>query len=144
VDEGIDYKKWWLGRYTRLNYEIDRLLRSLAMMRGLATHTTQTLDAPVVQSGQSDKTADIVSRIVDTERKVDAMVDEREGIRKETCLAIKAMSSTKESGLLYDHYIRGITLVDIAKRAGKCRDWAMTTYRTALENVYIDNTGGSG
>lgn len=144
MDEGADYKKWWLGRYNRLDFEINSLLRSIARMRDLASHMTQTLDAPVVQAGQSDKTADIVSGIVDAERKVDAMVDEREGIRRETCLVIRAMSSKLEAELLYCHYIRGIPFAELAKRAGKGYRWVMYKHESAIKNVYIDNTGGSG
>ena len=144
MTEGLDYKKWWLGRYTRLNFEINVALRSIAAMRDLAMHTTQTLDAPAIQSGQADKTANIVSGIVDAEIKVDKMVDELRGLKTETLAAINSLPDPAEAKLLADHYIRGITFVDIAKRAGKGYRWVMYKYESALKNVYIDNTGGSG
>lgn len=106
--------KEYLRRYQDANREIDALLEEIDNLRIRATSITQALTPDRVQATPTNRTENIVAKIVDMERKVDSRVDDLHKIEDEVMQTIRKVENPVYRELLIRKYILGKTLEEIA------------------------------
>ena len=106
--------KEYLRRYQDANREIDALLEEIDNLRIRATSITQALTPDRVQATPTNRTENIVAKIVDMERKVDSRVDDLHKIEDEVMQTIGKVENPVYRELLIRKYIAGKTLEEIA------------------------------
>ena len=100
--------KEFLLQYRDADEAINLKLDQINRLRELATKTTQTLsDARVKSSGEQDKLATIVGKIVDMEEEVDADIDNLQKIKCQVEEAVAKVPNAKQRSVLARRYING-------------------------------------
>lgn len=107
-------KKEFLRQYLDLSREIDAKLEEVSRYRALATKVTQTLAPDKVQCTQGNKMENIIAKLVDLEKEVDAEIDRMTEIREAVVAAIANVPDSKYRTLLRHRYISGKTWEQIA------------------------------
>ena len=104
-----------LKRYINLDREIDRKLEEIARLRAKLTRITQVLTAEPRGGGSIyGKTEEIIAKIVDLEKEIDADVDRLVAIRDGIKTMIEAVEDDRERLLLQYRYLDGKTFEWIA------------------------------
>ena len=104
-----------LKRYINLDREIDRKLEEIARLRAKLTRITQVLTAEPQGGGSIyGKTEEIIAKIVDLEKEIDADVDRLVAIRDGIKTMIEAVEDDRERLLLQYRYLDGKTFEWIA------------------------------
>lgn len=105
----------YLKRYINLDREIDRKLEEIARLRSKLTRITQVLTAEPQGGGSIyGKTEEIIAKIVDLEREIDADIDRLISIRDNIKAVIEAVENDRERLLLQYRYLDGWTFENIA------------------------------
>ena len=105
----------YLKRYINLDREIDRKLEEIARLRSKLTRITQVLTAEPRGGGSIyGKTEEILAKIVDLEKEIDADVDRLVAIRDGIKTIIEAVEDDRERLLLQYRYLDGKTFEWIA------------------------------
>lgn len=105
----------YLKRYINLDREIDRKLEEIARLRSKLTRITQVLTAEPRGGGSIyGKTEEIIAKIVDLEKEIDADVDRLVAIRDGIKTIIEAVEDDRERLLLQYRYLDGWTFEKIA------------------------------
>ena len=105
----------YLKRYINLDLEIDRKLEEIARLRSKLTRITQVLTAEPRGGGSIyGKTEEIIAKIVDLEKEIDADVDRLVAIRDGIKTMIEAVEDDRERLLLQYRYLDGKTFEWIA------------------------------
>ena len=105
----------YLKRYINLDREIDRKLEEIARLRSKLTRITQVLTAEPQGGGSIyGKTEEIIAKIVDLEREIDADIDRLISIRDNIEAVIEAVENDRERLLLQYRYLDGWTFEKIA------------------------------
>ena len=105
----------YLKRYVLLDKEIDRKLEEVSRLRSKLTKIT-TVPSPQPKGGGSiyGKTEEIIAKIVDLEREIDADIDRLVAIRDGIKTIIEAVEDDRERLLLQYRYLDGRTFEEIA------------------------------
>jgi DNA-directed RNA polymerase specialized sigma24 family protein len=105
----------YLKRYINLDREIDRKLEEVARLRSKLTRVTEVFTAEPKGGGSIyGKTEEILAKIVDMEREIDADVDRLISIRDNIKAIIEAVEDDRERLLLQYRYLDGRTFEEIA------------------------------
>ena len=105
----------YLKRYITLDREIDRKLEEVSRLRSKLTRITQVLTAEPRGGGSIyGKTEEILAKIVDLEREIDANIDRLVAIRDGIKTIIEAVEDDRERLLLQYRYLDGKTFEKIA------------------------------
>jgi DNA-directed RNA polymerase specialized sigma subunit len=105
----------YLKRYITLDREIDRKLEEVGRLRSKLTRITQVLTAEPRGGGTIyGKTEEILAKIVDLEKEIDADVDRLIYIRDNIKAIIEAVEDDRERLLLQYRYLDGRTFEEIA------------------------------
>ena len=105
----------YLKRYINLDREIERKLEEVARLRSKLTRITQVLTAEPQGGGSIyGKTEEILAKIVDLEKEIDADVDRLVAIRDGIKTMIEAVEDDRERLLLQYRYLDGWTFEKIA------------------------------
>ena len=105
----------YLKRYINLDREIERKLEEVSRLRSKLTRITQVLTAEPRGGGSIyGKTEEIIAKIVDLEKEIDADVDRLVAIRDGIKTMIEAVEDDRERLLLQYRYLDGWTFEKIA------------------------------
>ena len=105
----------YLKRYINLDREIERKLEEVARLRSKLTRITQVLTAEPRGGGSIyGKTEEIIAKIVDLEKEIDADVDRLIAVRDNIKSVIEAVEDDRERLLLQYRYLDGWTFEKIA------------------------------
>lgn len=105
----------YLKRYINLDREIDRKLEEVARLRSKLTRVTEVFTAEPRGGGSiRGKTENIIAKIVDLEKEIDADVDRLISIRDNIKAIIEAVEDDREKLLLQYRYLDGRTFEEIA------------------------------
>lgn len=88
----------------------------------------------VQATGNPQRMADAVCNLVDVEKKVLADIARWQAEKQEIISIIQPLPKM-EYNLLHDVYVKGLTLREVADRAGLSRSWADTLHGIALKRV---------
>ena len=104
-----------LKRYINLDREIDRKLEEIARLRSKLTRVTEVFTAEPKGGGSIyGKTEEILAKIVDLEKEIDADVDRLIEVRDSIKSIIEAIEDDRERLLLQYRYLDGRTFEEIA------------------------------
>jgi len=105
----------YLKRYINLDREIDRKLEEVARLRAKLTRVTEVYSTEPRGGGSIyGKTEEILAKIVDLEKEIDADVDRLISIRDNIKAIIEAVEDDRERLLLQYRYLDGRTFEEIA------------------------------
>ena len=105
----------YLKRYINLDREIERKLEEVARLRAKLTKITQVHSTEPRGGGSIyGKTEEILAKIVDLEKEIDADVDRLVAIRDGIKTMIEAVEDDRERLLLQYRYLDGWTFEKIA------------------------------
>ena len=106
-----------LKRYINLDREIDRKLEEVARLRSKLTRVTEVFTAEPRGGGSIyGKTEEILAKIVDLEKEIDADVDRLVAVRDSIKSIIEAVEDDRERLLLQYRYLDGRTFEWIAAK----------------------------
>lgn len=107
----------YLKRYINLDREIDRKLEEVARLRSKLTRVTEVFTAEPRGGGSIyGKTEEILAKIVDLEKEIDADVDRLVAVRDSIKSIIEAVEDDRERLLLQYRYLDGRTFEWIAAK----------------------------
>jgi DNA-directed RNA polymerase specialized sigma subunit len=105
----------YLKRYINLDREIERKLEEVARLRSKLTRVTEVFTTEPKGGGSiRGKTENIIAKIVDLEKEIDADVDRLISIRDNIKAIIEAVEDDREKLLLQYRYLDGRTFEEIA------------------------------
>jgi len=105
----------YLKRYKNLDREIERKLEEVARLRSKLTRVTEVFTAEPKGGGSIyGKTEEILAKIVDLEKEIDADIDRLVAIRDGIKTIIEAVEDDRERLLLQYRYLDGKTFEKIA------------------------------
>lgn len=105
----------YLKRYVLLDKEIDRKLEEVARLRAKLTRVTEVYSTEPRGGGSIyGKTEEILAKIVDLEKEIDADIDRLVAIRDGIKTIIEAVEDDRERLLLQYRYLDGWTFEKIA------------------------------
>lgn len=127
--------KDYLRQLQKLDRLIENKLAELQQWRAMATCTTQQLNADKVQSsGNPQKMADAVIKIIDIEAEIDRCVDTLVDTKRDVINTLERLNPS-EYDLMHKVYVQNFTLDDYANTNGKSYGWAKNKHSRALKKV---------
>lgn len=129
-----------LKRYINLDREIDRKLEEVDRLRSKLTRVTEVFTAEPKGGGSIyGKTEEILAKIVDLEREIDADIDRLVAIRDGIKTIIEAVEDDRERLLLQYRYLDGKTFEWIAAKMDLSWQWVHKLHSKALAKIILDS-----
>lgn len=129
--------KEYLLQLKKLDKLIENKLAEKEQWKAMATSSTQQLSADRVQtSGNPQKLADAVCKIVEIEAEIDAFVDRLIDTKREVISTLERLNPT-EYDLLHKVYVQYFTFEQVAEKHGKSYSWVTTVHGRALKNIQL-------
>ena len=126
----------YLKRYINLDREIDRKLEAVSLLRSKLIRVTEVFTAEPKGGGSIyGKTEEILAKIVDLEKEIDADVDRLISIRDNIKAIIEAVDDDRERLLLQYRYLDGWTFEKIAVEMNYSWRQIHRLHSRALTNV---------
>jgi DNA-directed RNA polymerase specialized sigma24 family protein len=127
--------KTYLRQLQKLDKLIENKLAEKEQWRAIATSTTQQMTPDRVQtSGNHQKMADAIHKLIEIEAEIDACIDRLVDTKKEVISTLERLNPT-EYDLLHKVYVQYFTFDDVAIKKGKSYSWVTTVHGRALKNV---------
>ena len=127
--------KEYLRQLQKLDKLIENKLAEKEQWRAIATSTTQQMTPDRVQtSGNHQKMADAIHKLIEIEAEIDDCIDRLVDTKKEVISTLERLNPT-EYDLLHKVYVQYFTLDDVAIKKGKSYSWVTTVHGRALKNV---------
>ena len=127
--------KDYLRQLQKLDKLIENKLAEKEQWKAMATSTTQQMSADRVQtSGNPQKMADAVCKIIEIEAEIDAYIDRLVDTKREVISTLERLNPT-EYDLLHKVYVQYFTFDDVAIKMSKSYSWVTTVHGRALKNV---------
>lgn len=125
----------YLERIEGLNDDIENKLAEIQQWNDIALCiTTNTEGERVQSSGNQQKMATAMDKVVDCKREANEMIDQLIDYKQEVIRTIKLLNAT-ESNVLHKRYIQGMTYDEIGASKRKTKSWATTVHGRALQNL---------
>jgi len=109
-------KKEYLGRYKRLNEQVNQLLLEKQEILALGTKVTPTYSDMPHKSNIGDKTSTTIEKLEEHEQKINQKIDEFIAVKSDIERAIHTLQDETLRLLLRYRYINGLTWENIAVR----------------------------
>ena len=120
----------------RLVGKIDRLinnkLKEIDRLKEIATSVSNPLSPNLAKSGNNDKIATIITKIIDYQEDVAAQIDYYIDFKKQIVAEIESIESVEAMQLLYLKYIDGKTWKEIEIDMQISRAWMFRLHGIAL------------
>lgn len=130
----------YLKRYITLDREIDRKLEEVSRLRSKLTRVTEVFTAEPKGGGSiRGKTENIIAKIVDLEKEIDADIDQLVAIRDEIKAVIESVEDDREKLLLQYRYLDGKTFEWIAAKMDLSWQWVHKLHSKALAKIILDS-----
>lgn len=132
--------KEYLGQISRYDLMIENKLSELYRIKQMAVNISAPVNSDRVQtSGSKDKICESITKIVDLEREIDAIIDEYVEKKRKIVSQIDSMQDNSYYSVLTDKYVNKMEFKDIFLKM-KVSDRTMySIYGRALkefENLY--------
>lgn len=129
--------KDYLRQLQKLDKLIENKLAEKEQWKAMATSTTQQMSADRVQtSGNPQKMADAVCKIIEIEGEIDAFVDRLIDTKRDVISTLERLNPA-EYDLLHKVYVQYFTFDDVAIKNNKSYSWVTTVHGRALKNVQL-------
>ena len=130
----------YLKRYITLDREIEHKLREIDHWRAKLTRIMPVYTTEPKGGGSiRGKTENIIAKIVDLEKEIDADVDRLISIRDNIKAIIEAVEDDRERLLLQYRYLDGHTFEWIAAKMDLSWQWVHKLHSKALAKIILDS-----
>ena len=130
----------YLKRYINLDREIERKLEEVARLRSKLIRVTEVFTAEPKGGGSIyGKTEEMLAKIVDLEREIDADIDRLVAIRDGIKTIIEAVEDDRERLLLQYRYLDGKTFEWIAAEMNLSWQWVHKLHSKVLAKINLDS-----
>lgn len=127
--------KAYLRQLKKLDKLIENKLAEKEQWKAMATNTTQQLNADRVQtSGNPQKMADAVCKIIEIEAEINAFIDRLINTKLDVISTIERLNPI-EYDLLHKVYVQYLTFDDVAIKMNKSYSWVTTVHGRAQKNL---------
>ena len=125
----------YLEQVDKLDARIENKLVEQRQWRGVALGITSNTEGERVQSsGNQQKMASAIDRVVDLESEINELVDRLLDYKQEVIKTIEQLNAT-EYDVLHKRYIQGMTFDEIGAVKRKSKSWATTVHGRALQSL---------
>ena len=125
--------KEYLGQLDKANAMIENKMAEMAQWKSVAYGITAHSDGERVQSsGNPQKMADAINRVVDLQAEINIMIDRMIDLKQEVIQTIEGLSAT-EYDVLHKRYIQGMSFCEIGAAKGKSTSWATSVHGRGLQ-----------
>ena len=125
----------YLEQVDKLDARIENKLVEQRQWRGVALGITSNTEGERVQSsGNQQKMASAIDRVVDLESEINELVDRLIDYKQEVIQTIEQLNAT-EYDVLHKRYIQGMTFDEIGAVKRKSKSWATTVHGRALQSL---------
>ena len=116
---------------------IDAMIEDVKSYMDLATKTTGTIDPNAAPSakGNNDKMTEIVGKIVDTKKAINVQIDHLVDYKKDVSKNLRQMKNKENEKILVLHYIRYMSMSDIAEEMGYNTRTILRKHKTAVQEL---------
>lgn len=129
----------------RLVGKIDRLinnkLREIDRLKEIATSVSNPLSPNLARSGNNDKIATIITKIIDYQEDVEAQIDYYIDLKKQIVAEIESIEDSQMSELLYMRYIDDRSWKEIEILMKLSRGWMFKLHGKSLQAYGRNITG---
>lgn len=127
----------YLERIPKMNAMIQNKMAEVEQWKSIAYGITPQSNGERVQSsGNQQKMADAINRIVDLQSEINVLIDKLIDAKQEIISNIEQLSAT-EYDVLHKRYIQGMQYDEIGATRGMSKSWATTTHGNALEHLKV-------
>lgn len=127
--------KDYLKQVDKLDTIINNKLVERTQWKNIALGITAQIGGERVQSsGNQQKMAGAVDRVVDIDAEINQLIDRLVDKKREITSTIEQLPAT-EYDVLHKLYIQRLTYYDVAQVYGKTYSWATTVHGRALKNL---------
>lgn len=131
-----------LNRARNAQRELDALRERVEYWRAEAERCTASYGPDTPGGGASDRRAELVARIVDAQREIDARIGEIAAAEREALALIERLDDERARTLLLLRYVDNLTWRQVAERMHYCREHVEKMHRQALESLAAKEGGG--
>ena len=125
----------YLEHIDGLNDEIQNKLAEIQQWHDMALSITSNTEGERVQSsGNQQKMASAIDKVIDFKREANEKIDELINYKQEVIKTIELLNAT-EYDVLHKRYIQGMTFDEIGASKRKSKSWATTVHGRALQNL---------
>lgn len=129
--------KIYLGKIRQVDNAIDAMIEDAKSYMDLATKTTGSIDPNAAPSAKenNDKMAEIVGKIVDTKKAINYKIDWLIDYKKNVSNNLRRMKNKENEKILVLHYIRYMSMEDIAVEMGYSTRTILRKHKTAVQEL---------
>ncbi len=129
--------KRYLKKIRQMDNAIDAMIEDVKSYMDLATKTTGTIDSNAAPSakGNNDKMTEIVGKIVDTKKAINVQIDHLVDYKKDVSKNLRQMKNKENEKILVLHYIRYMSMSDIAEKMGYNTRTILRKHKTAVQEL---------
>jgi hypothetical protein len=135
VHDGVQDVHDWLMQLRMLDELIDAKQAEKEQLMTMATHITPEMSGMPGAGGVSDKVGSTAGKLVDLAKEIDSLVDSYVD-RKAQVVAVLKKLPPKEFGVLHRHYVRYMTLGQIAEDMNYCYMQVWRIKQNGLKNLH--------
>ncbi len=132
-------KKEYLGRYKRLNEQVNQLLLEKQEILALGTKVTPTYSDIPHKSNIGDKTSTTIEKLEEHEQKINQKIDEFIAVKSDIERAIHTVQDDTLRLLMRYRYINGWTWERIAVEMHYTYQWVCQLHGKALNMIIVDS-----
>ena len=129
--------KTYLGKIKQVDNAIDAMIEDTKSYMVLATKTTGSIDTNAAPSAKenNDKMAEIVGKIVDTKKAINYKIDWLIDYKRDVSKNLRQMKNKESEKILVLHYIRYMSMEDIAVEMGYSTRTILRKHKTAVQEL---------
>ncbi|MFR8003809.1 MAG: hypothetical protein ACLU62_12970 [Hydrogeniiclostridium sp.] len=127
----------FLGRYRRVDMQIQRKCREMSLWRQRALQITPIYSELPGSRGKGDRIQSAVDHICEIEEEINRDIDELVVIREQVQKAIRSVKDQTLETLLEYRYIDGLTWEDLAEKMHYSYQWVCKLHGKALECIVL-------
>lgn len=124
--------KQYLRRIRELDIDVSRTLEQIEILHAQVTKTTTTLSDMPKGSGDQDKTASTIAKIVDLKRGLRGKIEEYVELKAKAIEQIDGLEDGRYRQVLTHYYINGKTWEEIAVVTNYTYKWVHVLHGRAL------------
>ena len=129
----LEETKRYLKKIRQIDNAIDAMIEDVKSYMDLATKTTGTIDPNAAPSAKGNN--DKMTEIVDTKKAINVQMDHLVDYKKDVSKNLRQMKNKENEKILVLHYIRYMSMGDIAEEMGYNTRTILRKHKTAVQEL---------